>query len=419
MKKKALCSILALVLLFAISFQLAGCNRIKAENMMEGISGGNVMGRNADDPFVSCQMHLAVMLFQSSVAAGKNSNILISPLSIQLALAMTANGANGQTREEMEALLGGGISLEDLNEYLHTYVNSLPSEEKYKLHIANSIWFRDDENRLHVEQNFLQRNADYYRAQIYKAAFDAQTLRDINTWVDQNTDGMIDKILDDIDCYDVMYLINAIAFDAQWQTGYQSSDVRTREFTNIAGKKTSALMMHSEENLYLKDNYATGFIKPYQDGKYSFAALLPNEGVDIYDYIAGLTGEGLANTIGNAQSVDVAVSLPKFSYEYEMTMNSILMQLGMPTAFDSASADFSRLGYSTAGNIYIGNVKHKTFICVDEAGTKAGAVTNVAMKDLCAVYRTVTLDRPFVYMIIDNQTNLPIFMGVVADIPQT
>lgn len=419
MKKKTLCSILALVLVFAISFQLAGCNRIKAENMMDGIPGGNVTRRSADDSFAGSQMHLAVVLFQSSVAAGKNSNILISPLSIQLALAMTANGANGQTREEMEALLGGGISLEDLNEYLHTYVNSLPSEEKYKLHIANSIWFRDDENRLHVEQDFLQRNADYYRAQIYKAAFDTQTLRDINTWVDQNTDGMIDKILNDIDRDDVMHLINAMAFDAQWQTGYQSSDVRTREFTNIAGKKTFVQMMHSEEGIYLQDDQATGFMKPYQDGKYSFAALLPNEGVDIYDYIAGLTGEGLANTIGNAWSVDVAVNLPKFSYENEMTMNSILAQLGMPTAFDSASADFSRLGYSTAGNIYIGNVKHKTFICVDEAGTKAGAVTNVAMKDLCAVYRTVTLDRPFVYMIIDTQTNLPIFMGVVTDIPQT
>ena len=419
MKKKTLCSILALVLVFAISFQLAGCNRIKAKDLMDGIPGGNVTGRNANDPFVSSQMHLAVALFQSTVTANKDENLLISPLSIQLALAMTANGANGQTRDEMEALLGGGISLEDLNEYLHTYVNSLPSEEKYKLHIANSIWFRDDENRLHVEQDFLQRNADYYCAQIYKAAFDTQTLRDINTWVKQNTDGMIHKILDDIDRDDVMYLINAIAFDAQWQTGYESSAVRTREFTNVAGKKTSVQMMHSEEGIYLQNDQATGFMKPYQDGKYSFAALLPNEGVDIYDYIAGLTGEGLANTIGNAQSVDVAVNLPKFSYEYELTMNSILMQLGMPTAFDSASADFSKLGYSTAGNIYIGNVKHKTFICVDEAGTKAGAVTDVTMKTLCAVYRTVTLDRPFVYMIIDNQTNLPIFMGVVTDIPQT
>lgn len=407
--KKFACGFLALVLICTMGMNLAGCRDNR--NDPPALEGQEL--------FIHSRMGLAVALFQASVKESRNENVLISPLSVQLALAMTANGANGQTREEMEALLGGGISLEDLNEYLHTYVNSLSSEEKYKLHIANSIWFRDDENRLHVEQDFLQRNADYYGAQIYKAAFDTQTLRDINTWVKQNTDGMIHKILDDIDRDDVMYLINAIAFDAQWQTGYESSAVRTREFTNVAGKKTSVQMMHSEEGIYLQNDQATGFMKPYQDGKYSFAALLPNEGVDIYDYIAGLTGEGLANTIGNAQSVDVAVNLPKFSYEYELTMNSILMQLGMPTAFDSASADFSKLGYSTAGNIYIGNVKHKTFICVDEAGTKAGAVTDVTMKDLCAVYRTVTLDRPFVYMIIDNQTNLPIFMGVVTDIPQT
>lgn len=352
------------------------------------------------------------------IIKSKDENVLISPLSIQLALAMTANGAAGKTKAEMEALLGGDIKLEALNEYLYTYVNSLPSGEKCKLQIANSIWFRDNENRLQVEQDFLQRNADYYGAHAYKTPFDEQTLKDINSWVEDHTDGMIDKILDRIDDDAVMYLINALVFDARWQNVYDKSAIYKGTFTNIKGEEVSVEMMHSEEMTYLQDSLATGFMKPYQDGKYSFAAMLPNEGVDIYDYISGLTSEGLLETLNKAQSGTVIATLPKFSYEYELSMNDTLKKLGMPTAFDGMSADFSRMAHSSRGNIYIGDVLHKTFIAVDELGTKAGAVTKVEMRDECALVTewVVTLDRPFVYMIIDNETNLPVFIGTVVDI---
>ena len=419
MYKKTFLAILSLILICSMAVNLTGCaTKVQAADLMEGVQANTVTGKAADDAFAQSQMRLAVELFQSSVLESKDENVLISPLSIQLALAMTANGANGNTKAEMEALLGGEISLEDLNEYLYSYVNNLPSAEKYKLQIANSIWFRDDEGRLQVEKDFLQKNADYYGAQAYKAAFDDQTLKDINNWVKDHTDGMIDSILDQIDEDAVMYLINALVFDAEWQHVYDKSDVYKGKFTNINGTEKQVDMMHSEETVYLQDENAIGFMKPYSGSKYNFAVLLPNEGVDIYEYIAGLTGESLMETLSTPQLGMVMATLPKFSYEYELTMNDVLKELGMPSAFIGDTADFSKMAHSSRGNIYIGDVLHKTFISVDELGTKAGAVTKVQMNDESAPMSewVVTLNRPFVYMIIDNETNLPVFIGTVMDL---
>ena len=419
MYKKMFLAILSLILICSMAVNLTGCaTKVQATDLMEGVQSNTVTGKAADDAFAQSQMRLAVELFQSSVLESKDENVLISPLSIQLALAMTTNGADGNTKAEMEALLGGEISLEDLNEYLYSYVNNLPSAEKYKLQIANSIWFRDDEGRLQVEKDFLQKNADYYGAQAYKSAFDDQTLKDINNWVKGHTDGMIDSILDQIDDDAVMYLINALVFDAEWQHVYDKSDVYKGKFTSIDGTEKQVDMMHSEETVYLQDENATGFMKPYSGSKYSFAALLPNEGVDINEYIAGLTGEDLMKTLNTPQLGMVMATLPKFSYEYELTMNDVLKELGMPTAFNETKADFSKLGESSRGNIFIGEVLHKTFISVDELGTKAGAVTKVEMNDESAPMSewVVNLNRPFVYMIIDNERKLPVFIGLVAAI---
>ena len=419
MYKKTFLAILSLILICSMAVNLTGCaTKVQAADLMEGVKSNTVTGKATDDLFAQSQMRLAVDLFQSSVLESKDENVLISPLSIQLALAMTANGADGDTKAEMEALLGGEISLADLNEYLYSYVNNLPSAEKYKLQIANSIWFRDDEGRLQVEKDFLQKNADYYGAQAYKATFDDQTLKDINSWVDDHTDGMIDSILDQIDEDAVMYLINALVFDAEWQHVYDKSDVYKGKFTNIGGAEKQVDMMHSEETVYLQDEYATGFMKPYSGSKYSFAALLPNEGVDIYEYIASLTGEDLMETLSTPQLGMVMATLPKFSYEYGLTMNDVLKELGMPSAFSGSTADFSKMAHSSRGNIYIGDVLHKTFISVDELGTKAGAVTKVEMNDESAPMSewVVNLNRPFVYMIIDNETNLPVFIGTVMDV---
>lgn len=415
-KKGIFTSILCSFLIGAIFINITGCAlKVQASDLMEGVNANTVIGKASDDRFIKSSADFAVKLFKETIAEDKSS--LISPLSVMLALAMTANGADTKTKKEMETLLGGDTKLEKLNEYLYTYVKNLPSDKKYKLEIANSIWFRNDENRLTVEKDFLQKNADYYGANAYKSPFDAQTLKDINNWVEDKTDGMIDKIIDEINPDAVMYLINAIVFDAEWQNVYKKNDIYTGTFTAYDGTKRSVEMMISEESKYIDDGKATGFIKDYKDGKYSFVALLPNEDISINDYIASLSGEGLIKAIKNSEDAYVEAQLPKFSYDYTVSMNDALKTLGMPTAFNTGTADFSKLGKSARGNIYIGEVLHKTFISVDELGTKAGAVTKVEMRDESArLGYTVKLDRPFVYMIIDNETKLPIFIGTVMDI---
>jgi len=408
---------IALLLIVAIAAGAAGCAGAKAADLMGRVPHNRVDGKDADAAFAGSMADFSVELFKKSASGDENS--LVSPLSVMLALAMTANGAGGETLSQMEALLGGGIALDDLNEYLYSYAKGLPSGKKSKLSIANSIWFRDDENRLRVDPGFLQKNADYYGAAAYKAPFDKQTLKDINNWVSKNTDGMIDAILNNISDTEVMYLINAIAFDAEWKEIYINTGVRPDVFTDVHGKGQKVDFMHSDEDLYLDDGMAVGFVKPYVGG-YSFAALLPNEGVSIDAYIESLTGARLLETLSGAQSATVQASMPKFKYEYGIEMSGILAQLGMPDAFDQGSADFSGMVATATKALYISRVLHKAFISVDERGTKAGAATVVAMADGAAPMqknvKTVRLDRPFVYAIIDNATNLPIFIGAVMTV---
>lgn len=186
----------------------------------------------------------------------------------------------------------------------------------------------------------MQRNADYYGAQAYKAPFDGQTLKDINNWVKQNTNGMIDRILDEISAETKLYLINALTFDAEWAVAYEESDIRDGAFTSYGGEKRTVEMMHSEESKYFSGDSAVGFLKDYKDSKYAFAALLPDADVDLYAYIDSLTGEKLLQTLGSFKSGSVAVTMPKFSYDDELRLNGLLENLGMPTAFDGGKADF-------------------------------------------------------------------------------
>ena len=170
--------------------------------------------------------------------------------------------------------------------------------------------------------------------------------------------------------------------------------------------------------MYLEDEKTTGFIKYYGDRQYAFVALLPKEGVTVADYVAWLNAENLHALLSSAKQTTVNAALPKFETEYDILLNDVLSQLGMPDAFSMSEADFSGMATSERGNIHIGRVLHKTFISVDELGTKAGAVTAVEMTDECATMEvyTVYLNRPFVYMLIDCETNQPFFIGTLMDV---
>ena len=416
-----LCAALTLPVLCGCSGQSDVAGLTGGAKRLSGVQDGSLSGTsssqdNAKPADASTVTDFAVRLFQESLTQEQENdpkkNILISPASVLFALSMTANGAKGQTLAQMEEVLGASIPT--LNTYLQEYRTSLPEGDGYKLSIANSIWFRDDE-RFTVNADFLALNEAWYNTDIYKAPFDSSTVNEINKWVSEATDKMIPKILDEIPSDAVMYLINGLAFDAEWDTVYKKYDVRKSDFTDENGSTCQTELMYSTENLYLQDDLAQGFLKYYKDDKYAFAAMLPNEGISVADYVASLDGNALHEMLSNPVQVSVAAAIPKFETDYDTEMSGLFTALGMTDAFDSNAADLSGIGSSTAGNLFINRILHKTHIAVDEKGTKAGAVTAVEINDCCApmIEHQIYLNRPFVYMIIDCEENIPVFIGAM------
>ncbi len=370
----------------------------KVDSVKELTGGGRVLSG------------FAVQLLQNSMKAGENT--LVSPLSLLSALGMTANGARGETLAQMEETLG--MDIETLNFWMHTYLQEANREDS-PLSIANSVWFKDAEG-FQINESFLQTNANFYGAAAYKAPFDDGTVQEINHWVEENTDSMIPEILDQIPGNAVMYLVNALAFDAKWETPYEQNHVFSGVFTKEDGTQQEVTMMDSDERVYLEDENTTGFIKYYEGREYAFVALLPNEGMTVEEYVKSLTGEKLNTLLKNARNEAVSTQLPKFEAEYSLEMKDTLSNMGMPDAFVLGKADFSGIGSSSGGDFAISRVLHKTFISFDEAGTRAGAATAVELVLKVGPNNRVCLNRPFVYMLIDCESGLPFFVGTMMDV---
>jgi len=407
LKKQLLVIVLCLA---AILNMLSGCAvKAKATDLLANIKPReiNLAGITRQDQETVAEF--ALQLFEK---CADENNALISPLSVLGCLALAANGAQGETLEQMEELFG--IKLNTLNGFLAAYVRDLPSEKKSKVEFANSVWYKDG---FEIKQEYLQTLVDYYDAQVYQEQFDSRTVNKINSWVSDHTDGMIKDIIDGLNPLDRMVLVNALYFDGEWENVYKEPSVRDALFTTEQGQEIDVKMMSSGERLYLSDENASGFIKYYKDRNYAFAALLPNEGMSVSEYILTLSGEKLVNMLANPEEIEVRAQMPKFEFEDSMQLNEVLKTLGMKDAFVPSRADFGKVA---DGPLYISSVIHKTFIEVAEKDTRAGAATAVTATGAAAPreprdYREVVLDRPFVFMIIDCEYNLPIFIGSVME----
>ena len=404
--KRLLCLVMAVMIL------LTGCGRqgnstqlSKPEKPTEKRSFSQVENLSEN------VMNFSAEIF--SHTAGEN-NSLVSPVSLLYALAMTANGADGRTLAEFEKLID--TDMNKLNSYLAAFTTNMPQSPKAKLDMANAIWFRD--NGFTANEDFLDINRNYYGAGVYTAPFDDGTVNDMNNFVKDATDGQIDKILDNIPPSTVMYLLNALSFDGKWEEKYKKEQIHDRIFTAYDGSTQTVKMMYSQENRYIEDENTMGFTKDYKGGNYRFVALLPDENTDIIDYVKTLTGEKLTNLL-NTQSCTVDVGIPQFESNYDAEMKDILTDMGLGSFFDPATADFSKLG-SAQYNLYVSSVIHKTTLTLDDKGTKAAAITLVSQDEGAAAppedLKTVILDRPFVYMIVESQTDIPVFIGTVMTI---
>ena len=389
--------IVALLLVFGLL--LAGCGGGTAEtDVHKSPSKVPVLETDTKD--------FAVNLFRAAAQEGENT--LVSPLSVLTALAMAANGAEGDTLTQMETTLGG--TREDLNDWLGGF------RDDDQLKQANGIWVKSDQ-KFDPNEDFLTTVQKGYNAVLNEAPFDENTRDEINGWVREETDGMIDGIVDEIPEEAIMYLINALSFEAAWVSPYEEHQVQEGVFTTEDGRELDVEMMYGTAYDYLRTQNATGFRQWYENEDYAFVALLPNEGVTVAELVDSLTGEELFRLLEKPEVDVVQTAIPKFEAESDFELSEVLCDMGMDKVFDDALANFSGLGTYENRNIYINRVLHKTSIQVAEQGTKAGAATAVEIAYATGAFgpaeepTTVYLDRPFVYMIVDMESHFPIFMG--------
>lgn len=351
-----------------------------------------------------------IHLLQKSMEEDKNT--LISPMSVLAALSMATNGAEGETRTQMETVLGQ--SRDSLNAW---YKYDTDKSGDY-LHLANAIFIKDDPE-LTVKESFIKAVEKWYEMDIVVTDFNEHTLDSINQYVEDNTHGMVKNILDKIPGEAVMYLINALAFEARWANPYNEYAVQADVFTTEDGRKQTVELMYAEEyDVYIEDDLFTGFLKNYEGDRYVFAALLPKEGVSVEEVVDSLSGESITDKLTSRWGGTVLTAIPKFQTEFDVEMNELLQVMGMTDAFDPYKADFSSLATYGGGNIFLNRVIHKTFISVGEQGTRAGAATVIEVAAEAAPpeeSKEVILNRPFIYMIWDTEMNTPIFMGTFMD----
>lgn len=392
--------------LVAVSL-LAGCggSSLTATELTAGTRSASAGSLEVDEG--SDTYDFALDLLRESA---DEKNALVSPLSVLSALAMAENGADGETLAQMERVTGmGADELTDLLQAYGTLVDDGP------LSVANSIWLRDSDG-LAVEDDFLETCGGRLGAQVFSAPFDDSTVADVNAWVSEKTNEMIPEMLNQISDDAQVLLVNALAFEGGWEDPFDSALVSPDTFTCEDGTEQDVTMMHSAEGSYLEGDLATGFVKPYEGYDYAFVGLLPAEGVSVGELLASLDGDALEELLTPVAGAGAEIGLPKFTASYEAELADALRELGMTDAFDAELADFSRMGSSEQGPLYVGGVLHKTFVDVNEEGTRAAAATTVSMDGAAAPggpveYHRVILDRPFVYLIVDLRCDLPVFVG--------
>lgn len=338
---------------------------------------------------------------------------VLSPVSALYAIGMTANGAKSETLSQLETAFG--IPTERLNDFLFYYSKMLGSGATYKVSLADSIWI-NEQNSFTVNPAYMQALVDYYRAQAFYGKFDPALCDALNTWVKEKTYDMIPKLLDEINPDAALYLVNTLALQLGWAEPYETAV--DGEFTTEGGTVQSCQMLYGLESSYIEDDTTTGFFKRYNNW-FSFVALLPDEGVSMEDYLASLSGEKLAALLDGAEEgCIVHTCMPEFTTDSSFELKDALQAMGVVHLFDENNADLTGMGYP----LYVSKILQKAHIALDKNGTSAAAATIVEVEAATAApgeqpkEYEVYLNRPFVYMIVDYQSQLPLFIGVVNSV---
>lgn len=366
---------------------------------------------------VAANTRFGFRLFSEILKQDQNKNVFVSPSSVAIALAMVYNGANGTTQQAIaKALELNGITLQELNQANADLKALLQNPDpKVQLAIANSLWARQD---VAFKPDFLQRNQQFYGAKINNLNFnDPQAPKIINGWVKENTRGKIEEIVDSIAPQDVLFLINAMYFKGDWTQPFDKTLTADKPFVRADGsQKNHPMMSQRGEFRYLETEQFQAVSLPYGEGRrMSMYILLPKKAASMADFYPKLTAENWQQWVTQFRTRTGSVQIPRFKLEYEIELQRALSALGMANAFEANKANFS--GMSDL-QTHIDQVKHKTFVEVNEEGTEAAAVTSIGIRatsvDVNEPFAMV-VDRPFFCAIRDNQSGSVLFMGAIVD----
>ncbi|HHY63900.1 MAG TPA: serpin family protein [Clostridiaceae bacterium] len=370
-----------------------------------------------DNSVVDGNNQFAFDIFKALNEEDSENNIFISPMSISSALAMAYNGAEGSTKEAMEKALGfSGIDRVLVNEgFKNLFLYLKKVDKEIDLSIANSIWIKKGEK---INKDFIKNNEQKFNAKVSELDFsDPGSVDVINKWISKETKGKIEKMLNPpIDPLVVMYLVNAIYFKGEWSDPFNPNVTKDWTFHSYDGcEQTIKMMSRKDDYEYLQGKDFKAIRLPYGKGKTSMNIILPDEGVDINEFISRLDRDTWYSIRDSMKIDEVQVKIPRFTMEYGIkNLNESLKSLGMEVAF-SEDADFSGI----CDDVFISEVLHKAIIEVNEEGSTAAAATVVAMTGTSAPVKeplTFIADRPFIFLITEEDTGTILFMGKVLSI---
>ena len=377
--------------------------------------------KKVDDRLIAATSRFAFKLYDQVLKQRTTKNVFVSPASVMLALAMTYNGAEGETRQAMaQALDIEHMSLDEVNRAFADLRSILgTSEPKLQLKIANSLWAN---KKISLKPAFIQGSKESYAAEVTSLDFaNPAAPATINSWVKRNTEDKIEKVVDRIEPNTILFLINAIYFKGQWKIKFEKEKTKEEGFRLAeGGQKKLPMMSQSGNYIHYKGKDFQAVTLPYGTGRISMYVFLPDEHSTLDQFERNLTIENWETWMKGFRGAPGEVMLPRFKIEYQVGLNDVLKALGMAEAFDPLRANFSGMAeLKTAGRPYISDVTHKTFAEVNEEGTEAAAVTTVTVQ-VTSVQRPqekfiMKVDRPFFFAIRDNLTGAVLFMGSVRD----
>ena len=398
-------------LLFPRDKEASWKEQIKTESLTAQYNGKQSKSVRLTSEFVTASMNFGLDMLNYEANVEKQKNVLVSPASALFALGMTGNGTDGETRKEFEQVLGDGLSMEELSKSYSTLLQQYKKVPSEKLVVANSIWLKA--RGTSVLPSFLETNARYFGQDIYSAPSLNDAKDDINFWVSRRTNGLIPRLYNPehiIDDSTFMILINTIYFHLEWEQKFDKASTTKASFFPAPGQEISALMMNCCETVkYLEHDGAIGILKPYKDENFIFLAVLPPQEQTPEEYLKSLSGQEFLEKLRRASPKEISLTMPKFTLEFEANLNKFLRDAGMETAF--SGGDFTQM--CPGGLAQIDNVIQKTYIELDEEGTEAAAVTAVEVGSSISSIPQITLDRPFLYGILDDKNYFPLFLGIL------